>query len=168
MTILRLELFVVEYILASCFYSSDPNLAGSCNIVGWSFLQTLQVILLGQFFDWWSFLKQPKQSFNRWIIYVNFFLRIFGTNSGNKIYSTTNSSKRKVVVPIIPVIATINNREVIINCTLDTCATDCWYSYFSYKIHSIKKLIFLMMKIYNFTAWVITKGRKLLRQWITN
>lgn len=44
----------------------------------------------------------------------------------SKVYSIKSKGSNKIITPIIPVVMKINNREKVINCALDTCATDCW------------------------------------------
>ena len=54
-----------------------------------------------------------------------------GTSTQSTVCATrnTSSAKNKIILPHVPVkVRMFNGPEVIVNCALDTCATDCWAS----------------------------------------
>ena len=50
-----------------------------------------------------------------------------GASTSTSLCSISNSNKKKVLCPIVPVkIRTDHSNYVIVNCALDSCSTDCW------------------------------------------
>lgn len=72
-------------------------------------------------------------------------VEVFQSDESSKVAKiNSNSSKNKIISPIIPVKVKINNKEILINCALDTCASDCWMNdklLKSFNIYPTKKIV---------------------------